>query len=518
MGLGLAGAGHAAIADSGTATSTSHAPTTSAGQAPAGGGRASTDWPMYGHDAHRSFDAPTSLNALTAETLVPKWYFPTHDAVTAEPIVVKRTAYVGSWDGNFYALDADTGALRWSFTVDAQPAVFPNVTGRSLQNFSNDLTSDGGIITSTATFVRGAAARPDLVVFGAGYTLYALRATPGPLPRGTSRLYWKHAYTGRPEQAADPANDQTRIFSSPLIVGGRVLFGVSSDGERGKRGYFVSADLATGKPVWVFETDVNAAGHVLNDGCNGVWASATLDERDGLIFFGVADCHGGNPPPYASRFLALHLADGSLAWVFTPRRTDGGDPACDFDVGASANFGRLPNGAAFLGVGSKNGSYYALDPRTGHLRWATNVVYGGNAGGFIGTAAFDGRRIYAASAIGDIPTQCQQNLRDLPIEEPSIVSFDATGGAVRWTGLLAQSFSPTTVAGGLVFGGTAIYHTIEIHDAQTGVLIRVLPLPADSDSGIVVSGDTLYFGTGDNYQGGPSGVWAFAPAADLSAR
>jgi len=40
-----------------------------------------------------------------ALTLARAWFFPTGDAVTANPVVVGDTVYAGSWDGNFYALN-----------------------------------------------------------------------------------------------------------------------------------------------------------------------------------------------------------------------------------------------------------------------------------------------------------------------------------------------------------------------------------------------------------------------------
>ena len=64
--------------------------------------------------------------------------------------------------------------------------------------------------------------------------------------------------------------------------------------------------------------------------------------------------------------------------------------------------GSPPGGVAtFLGAGGKDGTYYSLDPATGHLRWATNVVFGGFSGGFIATTAYDGQRVYGATALGD---------------------------------------------------------------------------------------------------------------------
>ena len=165
------------------------------------------DWPTYGRSAQHTFSAPTTLDQVSARTLAPAWFFPTGDAVTANPIVVGSTVYVGSWDGHFYALDRATGKPRWNFQVAPQPAVVPRPG-----EFPRDPSSDGGLITSSAWFQPGAGSRPDLVIFGGGYTLYALRAADG-------TEYWRHDYTGLPEAPADPAHDEARIFSSPVVVG-----------------------------------------------------------------------------------------------------------------------------------------------------------------------------------------------------------------------------------------------------------------------------------------------------------
>jgi outer membrane protein assembly factor BamB len=177
------------------------------------------DWPTDGGSAQHTFSVATTLDQVSARTLAPAWFFPTGDAVTANPIVVGSTVYVGSWDGYFYALDRVTGQPRWKFAIAPQPAVVPRPG-----EFPRDPSSDGGLMTSSAWFQPGAGSRPDLVIFGGGYTLYALRASDG-------TEYWHHDYTGLPEAPADPAHDEARIFSSPVVVGNRVLFGVTSDGQ-----------------------------------------------------------------------------------------------------------------------------------------------------------------------------------------------------------------------------------------------------------------------------------------------
>ena len=44
-----------------------------------------------------------------------KWKFTAGDVVHASPAIAGGLVLVGSWDTNFYALDAATGAERWRF-------------------------------------------------------------------------------------------------------------------------------------------------------------------------------------------------------------------------------------------------------------------------------------------------------------------------------------------------------------------------------------------------------------------
>ncbi len=464
------------------------------------------DWPGYGHDAQHTFAGRTSLTESSAKTLKVAWFFPTGDAVTATPTVVGGTVYAGSWDDTFYALDLATGALRWKYHLQPQDAVTP-YPGQQ----PRDATSDGGLVTSSAWFQPGHGARPDLVIFGGGYTLYALDAATG-------ALYWRHDYSGRPGQPPDPTHDGTRIFSSPVVVGDQVMFGVDVDGQKGTHGYVAAADLATGRPVWEFQTDVDAAGHVLDDGCGSVWSSGTVLPRLGLVVFDTSDCNFADTGPLAEAVIALRIRDGHLAWTYRPTLAP---VDCDWDFGATANAGVSPSGAAsFLGVGGKNGTYYSLDPATGHLRWATNVVFGGFAGGFIATTAYDGRQVYGATALGDYgkfekgkQVLCDpSDPRDVPMQEPSMHAFDAATGAVAWQADHAPSFAATTVAGGMTFGGPALDgNALQVRDATTGALVVTAATPGPIWSGVATVGDALVTGIGSSYVAQPAGIAVLTP-------
>ncbi len=466
------------------------------------------DWPGYGHDAQHTFDGRTTLTEQSVPTLRQAWFFPTGDAVTATPTVVGDTVYAGSWDDYFYALNLETGALRWKVRLDSQNAITP-YPGQQ----PRDATSDGGLVTSSAWFEPASGRRPALVIVSGGYTLYALEAATG-------AVYWKHVYPGVPGPP-DPNTDSTRIFSSPVVVDGRVIVGVDEDGQPKSGGYIVAANIDTGDPVWEFQTDVKTPGstRVLDDSCGSVWSSGTVLPDLGLVVFGTADCNFGSAAPYADSVIALHIANGTLAWKYHPLAHA---PACDDDFGASANAGLSANGrTTFLGEGSKDGTYYSLDPRTGRLHWSTNVVFGGSSGGFIGTTAYDGSRVLGATAVGDflptsrgtLPVCDPSDPRDVANQNPTDHAFDAATGAVLWQANDTASFSATTVAGGMMFTGLALAaKAIQVRDATTGQLLTQVGLPQFNWSGIATVGDALVFGVGTTASPTSSGIEVLTPA------
>jgi outer membrane protein assembly factor BamB len=404
-------------------------------------------------------------------------------------------------------VNLSTGALRWKVRLKSQNAItpYPGQHPRAT-------TSDGGLVTSSAWYQPASGPRPALVIVAGGYTLYALNAATG-------AVYWEHDYPGTPGPPG-PNRDSTRIFSSPVVVDDKVIVGVDEDGQPHSGGYIVAASLDTGDPVWTFQTDVPAVGstHVLDDGCGSVWSSGTVLPDLGLVVFGTADCDLLGSAPYADSVIALHVADGTLAWRYHP--TPNPFP-CDQDFGASANAGVTASGVTvFLGEGAKNGTYYSLDPRTGQLRWATNVVFGGSAGGFIGTTAYDGQLVIGATGLGEVPPQnggtrplCDpSDPGDVENQQPSVHAFDAATGAVQWQAAAAPSYSATTIAGGLTFNGLGLSaKAVQVRDTATGRLEALIPLPQFCWSGIATVGDALVFGVGTSPEDTPSGIEVLTP-------
>src|SRR5680860_1402841 len=115
------------------------------------------DWAMWGHALAASYTQPceTAISTQTVGDLGQAWIFATEDVVTASPAVVDGSVYVGDWSGRFYAIDAESSEVRWTFDADVHPTVY------------------AGQIVSSAAVADVDGERT--VYFGGGKTLYALR-------------------------------------------------------------------------------------------------------------------------------------------------------------------------------------------------------------------------------------------------------------------------------------------------------------------------------------------------------
>jgi outer membrane protein assembly factor BamB len=149
------------------------------------------------------------------------------DVFLSSPVISGSTVYVGSGDGNVYALDAASGALKWKFktgdVVHASPAV-----------------SNG-------------------VVFIGSWdrNMYALDASTG-------KEIWRFQ-TGNDTVIYN----QIGIASSAAVAGGVVYFGC-------RDGHFYAVDEKTGKQRWVVDNKMG-------------WVIASPSVRNGVVYFPTSD-------------------------------------------------------------------------------------------------------------------------------------------------------------------------------------------------------------------------------------
>ena len=98
----------------------------------------------------------------------PVWTTPTNGIVESSPDVANGTVYVGSNDGNVYALDAITGHVDWTAPTGGAVASSPSVVNGVVYVGSNDgglyaLDANTGKILSDTVTGAGVMSSPDVV-------------------------------------------------------------------------------------------------------------------------------------------------------------------------------------------------------------------------------------------------------------------------------------------------------------------------------------------------------------------
>ena len=409
--------------------------------------------------------------------------------------------YVGSWDDNFYAVDLATGKLRWKTRVKSQNGVqpYPGEVHR-------DLTSDGGLITSSAWFepAAGSAPRPRHL----RRRLHPVRPRTPPPARCTGSTTTRVDPTSPPDPTPTAPASSRRRWSTTASCSSAS----TSTAPPGYRGYIVGASLATGDPVWEYQTDVNAQGARARRRVRQRVVVGDRAPRPGLVVYGTADCDFSNAEPLAESVLALHMRDRHAGLACTARPL----PDLALRLGLRGHRQRRRRRAratrSFLGRGlARTAPTTRSTPPPGALRWKTNVVFGGFSGGFIATTAYDGtRRLRGHGHRRLRPVREQRPSRSCatrPTPRHAVAGAlrprlrRRAPGPCRGRPNAAASFAPTTVAGGMTFDGLALAAAaVQVRDAaRRARLIAQVKLPQANWSGIATVGDALVLGLGSTY-------------------
>lgn len=442
---------------------------------------AQCQWPMWGHDATRTFAYPagceTDLAPGTVGRLQQRWFRQTRDVVTATPAVVDGTIYVGDWSGTFYALGLADGRERWTYQAPEHENVY-----------------SGQIVGSAAVADIG---DERFVYFPSGKTMYALDASDG-------TLRWDYELN-----PGGPDDDPTEIQSSPVVAGGMVIFGFDAHDEPGVRAGIVALDAATGERRWYFDPDEGQEA----SGCVGIWSSPSVDTQRRLVFAGSANCPTSPVGwrDYSEAIFALDLDTGEPRWRFQPR----GPSNFDFDFAGAPNLFDI-DGRAVVGLGGKDGVYYALDRETGDLVWKVEAsiprVQNPNfsTGGFIGPTAVADDIVVGGTAV-DGPCPCLHGI-------------DTTAGALAWQqNAAAPTFAASTIVNGVAFAGSTTDFTLRALDLASGDVLWSQQMAGGVAGGVAIVEDWVIAVAGIREPGldpagTESGVYGFTlgPEGDVT--
>jgi polyvinyl alcohol dehydrogenase (cytochrome) len=455
------------------------------------------EWASAGQNNHNTRHAATehTINADNVGSLKPKWTFTTGGDVSATATVVNGVAYVPDWGGKLWAIDTKTGKAIWSHDI-------------------SDYTGTAGLTSRTSpAYWHGE------LVIGTGNVL-----TPdlnGAFEVGidarTGAMLWR---------TQTDTNSAAIMTGSATIDNGIVYAGVSSKTEHTNvtptfRGSVMALDARTGKILW--------QTYMVPEGFNGgaVWMSQpVVDQHTGMLYVttgnsysvpngycvnpGQTNCKALPPDAYIDSVVALSLTTGKVAWAHHTLTADTwtlSDPNAspDFDFGAGPNlYSTTIQGKKtdVLGAGQKNGMYYALDPATGKVIWATQAGPGGVLGGVEWGTSTDGERIYAAITNGSHKTYTYTTFdgQKKTTTGGLWTALDAATGKILWQTAAPESSEYITdgfvsSANGVVYAGSSGGNFYAMN-ARTGQIEWTFPSGGAVWSGAAIADGVVYWGSG----------------------
>jgi outer membrane protein assembly factor BamB len=261
------------------------------------------------------------LYALDAATGAFKWSYAIGFSQSS-PVVANGMVYMASNGGKLYALDAATGAFKWSYAKSG---------------WTSPVVANGIVYFGSLDFLS-----PD-------GRLYALDAQTG-------AFLWSHAA---------PGWERSR---SPAVANGIVYH---NGGDCGLYAY----DAASGAVLWRYPVPGTNPGSLCPVVANGVVYVAFADRKlyalDALTGAFQWSYTGVNidPPAVANGIVYVGCSDGKL------RALDASTGAIRWTYAMNSAFPVVANGVVYVASPDDN-SYdrlYALNAQTGHLLWRRNV-------------------------------------------------------------------------------------------------------------------------------------------------
>jgi len=311
-----------------------------------------TNWITNGGSiSNQRYSPLTEINAGNVSQLKGIWHVHLGSGTAgkysgeAQPLVYKNVIYVVTGADDVFAIDAHTGARKWTYRANLNQKITTVCCG---------WTSRGVGLGDGKVYVGQLDGK-----------LVALDQETGTVTWSTQVARYQDGYT---------------ITNAPLYYNGRVYTGVSG-GEFGIRGRLTAFDAKTGKEDWRFYT-IPGPGEVGHDtwpstgnawqhGGAPVWQTPAVDPDLGLLYFST-----GNAAPdlygaaragdnlFSSSILALDAETGTYRWHFQEVHHD----IWDYDAPSPVVLFNVSLGGQerqALAQAGKTGFVYILDRKTG---------------------------------------------------------------------------------------------------------------------------------------------------------
>lgn len=322
------------------------------------------DWKVYGggSDSIR-YSTLTQINRDTVRDLEVAWTFETGDAfkgseLQCNPVVIDGVLYATTPKLRVIALDAVTGALKWSYNPDEGRKNYGKSRNRGVTYWTD-----------------GTAKR---LLFGYRHWIIALDAATGKPAAGfgkDGRIDLREGLDRDPYSITVSATTPGIIYKDLYIVGG--LTGESLPAAPGDIRAF---DVRSGKLRWSFHTIPHPGEYGYETwpkdgwkylGAANNWAGMSLDEKRGIVYVPTGsaafDFYGANRTGdnlFANTLLALDAGTGKRIWHFQTVKHDVWDRDLDTPptLVTVKRDGKLIDAVAQT---TKSGFVFVFDRKTG---------------------------------------------------------------------------------------------------------------------------------------------------------
>jgi quinoprotein glucose dehydrogenase len=342
------------------------------------------DWRDYGRTQFGQRYSPLSqITPANAKDLKVAWIFRTGDlqgkndpgetTFEVTPIKVRDTLYLCSQHQRLFALDAKTGALRWSYDPKVQDnPTFQHLTCRGVSYHE----SAPEAANANGTPVPADCLRTIFLPVNDG-RMIALDAGSGKLCDGFGEHGTLNLQVGMGEQTPgfyEPTSPPI-VSDKILVVAGAVIDNYS---KRVPSGVIRGFDIHTGKLAWAWDAgaeDENAlpsSTYTYVNGSPNSWMTASYDPKLGLVYLPMGvqapDIWGGNRTAlaerYASALVALDINTGKRVWSYQTVHHD----LWDMDLPSQPTLADIPTADGIIPAviqPTKTGNLFVLDRRNG---------------------------------------------------------------------------------------------------------------------------------------------------------
>jgi outer membrane protein assembly factor BamB len=411
----------------------------------------------------------------------------TYGSQASPPVISDGVIYSQDLASNVQAIDLDSGEVLWTASFE-QPSHGPNGV----------VVADGEVFGATPTEAFA-------------------------LDQETGEELWTVKLANNSSEGIDmaPGYHEGMVYVSTVPVT------ATTDYEPAGVGILWALDGKTGDKIWHFNTVPNDLWSKKTGSMNaggGLWYQPSFDDK-GSMYIGVGNpapipgtekypWGGSRPGPnlYTDSVVKLDAKTGKMRWHYQVTPHD----LSDWDL---QNPPILVNaGGKQMVIGSgKSGIVVALDQATGKLLWKRSVgkhnghdkdglyamrgetsklklpmtIYPGSLGGVVAPMSTNGKTLFVPIVNSPLVLSSQTEKSEPGPYEGEIVALDVATGKVKWSAKLGSpAYGYTTAVNDLVFV-TASEGSVYALDANTGGEVWSGFLPAGTNTGVTIDGETM---------------------------